>query len=518
MIAKRAIILGTVLIGWSLLASIAAADDPMAPSFQSTAGAFVSGGRHDYFVESELRLPLVEVAPAIFSYHYRETTPFVELEGRLRADVLYRRNELQADLKLNDSLRLIVVGGYESTGFIDRHGLLGAYALGAGIGSSPASDSGRFNWSLLAGKYISRQDTEVDWWSDLHLSWRVWEFGMGHYRESVFYPCLVLNANVESANQGDRFQALYKIGPELQLMTANNNRASAQFQWYHNDNNRFYGRDEDGWLFNFRVDSTLETNYVFNARQECNTGWPRPERGWLPLIWGAYDVGIGSTRRISRFEMNVELVDVAIRDQLFTGFVWYESRQEYRIGDFDNIAYSVTLGLQTPIGLESVASHGDPLVLGADFLHRSDHSLNPDATRVPAAGWIDNGSHNLLPRLRLQTAGWDLPYRDPGMYRRATQWLNLLDWRVTAGWDIKDTRDRGKFAGQLGLNWDAATVEGYVVYLRGVGSIGNETPDWLGEFGVRRPAGKVFARYEQYGMRSNLGRGDAFVLGVGVNL
>jgi hypothetical protein len=34
--------------------------------------------------------------------------------------VLYRRNELQADLKLNDSLRLIVVGGYESTGFIDR--------------------------------------------------------------------------------------------------------------------------------------------------------------------------------------------------------------------------------------------------------------------------------------------------------------------------------------------------------------------------------------------------------------
>jgi hypothetical protein len=119
-IAKRAIIIGTVLIGWSLPASIAAADDPMAPSFQSTAGAFVSGGRHDYFVESELRLLLVEVEPAVFSYHYREITPFVKVSGRNLAEVLYRRNELQADLKLNDSLRLIVVGGYESTGFIDR--------------------------------------------------------------------------------------------------------------------------------------------------------------------------------------------------------------------------------------------------------------------------------------------------------------------------------------------------------------------------------------------------------------
>jgi hypothetical protein len=53
---------------------------------------------------------------------------------------------------------------------------------------------------------------------------------------------------------------------------------------------------------------------------------------------------------------------------------------------------------------------------------------------------------------------------------------------------------------------------------RRASSIGNETPDWLGEFGVRRPSGKGSTRYEQYGMRSDLGRGDALVLGVGVNL
>jgi len=499
------------VIGWNLLANMATASDPMASSFQSTAGAFLAGSPHDYFVESELRLPVLEMEPAILSYHYRETTPFIRVRDQPRAEVLYRRNELQADVKLNDSLRLIMVGGYESTSAIDRHGLFSAYALGAGIGSFPATDDVPLNWSLLAGTYISRQDTDIDWWSDLHLSWRAWQFPADRYRESEFRPSLVLNANVESANRGGRFQALYTIGPELRLTTANGNRAALQLRWYRNDDNHFYGLDENGLLLNFRVDSTLETNHIFNARRERDSGW-------LPLVWGAYDVGIGSARRISRFEMNVELVDFAVRDQPFTGFVWYESRQEYRLGDFDNAAYSVALGLQTLIGLESIASHGDPLVVGADFLHRSDHALNPDADRVPSGGLIDNGSHDVLPHLRLQTAGWDLPYRDSNMYRRVTQWLNQFDWRATAGCDIQDTRDRGKFAGQLGLNWDVATVDGYVVYLRGLASAGNETPDRLGELGVRRPAGRIFTRYERYGMNPNLGRGDTLVVGIGVNL
>jgi hypothetical protein len=504
--------LGAVLIGVSAAMGVAAAeDDPIAPHFGTAAGGFVAGGSHDYFVESELRLPLVNIEPVLFSYRYRETTPFVNAFDQVRAEVLYRRNELQADLKLNDSVRAIALAGYESTGTIDRHGLLSAYALGAGLGSWPPSNNGRLNWSVLAGKYVSSQGTDADWWSDLNVSWRVWEFGEDRYRDSRFRPALVLNASVESANHGGELHELTRIGPAIQLMTANGNRASLQLEWYHNDGNQFYGSDENGWLVTFRVDSTLETNHVFHARQER-------ESGWLPLVWGEYDVGIGDTRRISRFDMNVELVDFAIRDQLFTAFVWYESRQEYRLGDFDSIAYSVTLGLQTPLGLESVASHGDPVVLGADFLHRSDHSLNPDASRVPSGNFLDNGSHNLLPRLRLQTTGWDLPYRDPGMYRRATRWLNLFDWRVTAGLDVRDSRDRGKFAGQLGLNWDAATLDGCVVYLLGIGSIGNETPDWLGEFGLRRPAGKVFVRCERYGMQPSIGRGDTLVLGIGVNL
>ena len=509
MTAWLKIILGVIL--GILLARSAVAYDSMAPTFQTTAGKFIGGGHNDFLVESELRVPLLQLGPAAFTYYYRETTPFADVNNAPRAQVLYRRNELQADLKLNNCVRLMAVGGYERSDFVDRHGLLSAYAAGGGVGSVRNSDNDRLEWSLVAGSYLSRKGTDVDWWTDAHLTWRWWEFDTDHYRQSEFRPALALSANAESANEDERFHGFYRIGPELQLITANNNRASIQLQWYRNDADPFYSRNENGALLNFRVDSTLQTNYVLHAREERRSGW-------LPLVWGGYDIGADTARRVSRFQMNVEVVDFAVKEQPVTVALWYESRQEYRPGDFDNIAYSVTASFLTPIGLESIASHGDPLVFGAGFMHRSDHSLNPDAIRVPPGGLLTNGSHNLIPRLLLQTQGWDLPYRDPGMYQRKTEFLNLFDWRVTAGYDVRDTHDRGKLGGQLGLNWDMATIDGYVVYLQGLGSVGNETPDWLGELGVRRPVAKIFTRFERYGMEPQVGRGETFTVGFGVFL
>jgi hypothetical protein len=127
---------------------------------------------------------------------------------------------------------------------------------------------------------------------------------------------------------------------------------------------------------------------------------------------------------------------------------------------------------------------------------------------------LEHDSINLM-RLRLQTLGWDIPYREPSMYQTKTEWLNYVDWRVTIGYDFHHSRERANPAAQLGLNWDAATIQGYVVYARGIGSIGNETPDWLGELGVRRPAGKVFLRAESYGLENQLARGSTIVAGVG---
>jgi hypothetical protein len=486
-------------------------EDPSAPMIRSFAGAFLGSHAHDFFVESELRLPIVQVAPFGLYYDYRESTPFLRELGGVHAEVLYRRQWLEGNFKLNDQLRLIAVGGYLSSYAVDTPGLMSAYALGGGIGSPAASDGGPLIWHVLAGGYASRRDLQADWWTDVYASWRMMEFARDRYLDSDFTASLRLIADVESVNDGADFNAFYKIGIALQLLTANANRCAVQLLWYHNDSNPFFGEQENGFLLGLDVNSSLASNYTFQARRER-------QRGLFPLIWGAYDVGAATSRRISRFEMNAELIDVEIAQHPFTGIVWYESRQEYRNGDFENIAYSVTLGIQTPIGLESIASHGDPLIAGFDFLHRSDHALNPDADRVAPGQLLDNGSHNLLPRLRLQTLGWDLPYRDPALYERRTEWLNIFDWRVTAGIDVNDDRKRGKFASQLGLNWDMATLEGYVVYLHGLISTGNETPDWLGEFGVRRPVGKLFTRYESYGIKSDIARGNTWVIGLGVNL
>jgi len=93
--------------------------------------------------------------------------------------------------------------------------------------------------------------------------------------------------------------------------------------WYRNDNNTFFGSDENGLLCGFNVVSGPEQTAPVDIRAQRASGW-------LPLFWGEYDVGASPDRRTQRFEMNVELGDGELFGQRFTEFISYESRQEYR--------------------------------------------------------------------------------------------------------------------------------------------------------------------------------------------
>jgi hypothetical protein len=167
------------------------------------------------------------------------------------------------------------------------------------------------------------------------------------------------------------------------------------------------------------------------------------------------------------------------------------------------------------VGLASALSQGEPLVLGMEYVHRSAHALAPDADRTPPPpGVLERSSLNLL-RARLQTQGWDLPYRDSGLYHGETRWVNDFDWRVTLGYDFHHSRDRANPAAQWGLNWDAASLRGCVAYARGIVSVGNETPDWQLETGVRTRPWKLFFRWESYGLEDQLARGNLAVVGLG---
>jgi hypothetical protein len=507
-----------VLAGYGWMANPARADEQSLPMFRSFGGAFLAGDNHNFFVESELQLPIIRQGPSGLYYRHQESTPFLDLDKGVQAELLYEREEGQIDFVINPYLRLIAVGGYEHLQLEDRIGSLSAFTFGGGLGSPFRADGQRLQWYVVGGTYAGRSRFESDWWGDFFGACRLYEFVYDQYLGSDYRASFNLAVRVESSNDGRRFQGMYRMGPELQLWTANGNRANLVLDWYHNDNNPFYGSDENGLLLGLEVASSRNDKYVFNAREER-----RP--GWFPLIWGDYDLGFGGNRRTQRFTMNVEVADFDVASQRFTGFIWYENHQEHRVGGFDNVNYSVTLGVQSSVGLESFLSQGQPLVAGLDFLHRSDHALAPSAARVTADGeptsigpLIPNGSINILPRLRLQTRGWDLPYRDPHMYDRKTEWLNYFDWRVTAGLTASSSRPRSDFCGQIGLNWDVATVQGYVGYVEGVGSIGDESPDWRGEIGVRRPAVRLFGRAESYGVTHKIARGDIFVIGMGVNL
>ena len=491
------------------LTRAARAEDPTQPTIQSMIGGVLFDSELSYVAETTVTVPLLREEPFSFYYRHYEFTP-VRSEG-IQTQLLYSRHDMEGSYDVGEHLRLIAVGGYRSSLFQDRPGELSAYAMGLGVGSPIRSEIPWLEWSATVGGFLSRDHLDADWWADLHVAWKVFEFSEMEMKETGMKPSVKLALDVDAANEGGRFNALYKAGPMLDMESGNGNRVLLQARYYGNDGNPFLETSQSGLLLGVEVRSSFEPGVVLDARDH------RPA-GWLPLVWGGYDVGFGGDRTTQKTELFVELHDAEWMGHLVTGVLWYESRQEYRRGDFDNVSYSISIGGQARLGLASMLSQGQPLVLGVEYLHRSAHSLAPDPDRVPPPTVLEHNSINLGPRVRLQTLGWDLPYRDPSIYKEKCAWLNHFDWRLTMGHGFSHSRDRANPAGQVGLNWDAASLHGAVLYTRGLLSMGNETPDWQVEAGARWTRMKVFFRYDDYGLEHDLAEGNAAVVGMGLNL
>ncbi len=492
-----------------LLGVVAGAEDRLQPTVSVTAGQFLLHNSHDNIVQTDVILPVFRSEPVTLRYHYREITPFWQENSQ--AQLLYTRHQFQADIKLTGDIGLIAVGGYRRSAAQDRAGSLGAGTVGLGVGSLPQSTPPTLEWSVVAGSFFCRDDLAANWWFDAHAAWRFHTFAERQSLDIKYRSSLGLLANVEAVNEDASLRGHYQIGPFLDFLTANGNRARIFAGWYFADGNPFYEDRESALLGSIQINSSLDKPALFNARDD------RP-RGWLPLVWGEYDLGWGGNRTLQRTELDAEIQDMLIAGHRVTGRVWYETRHEYQRGDFDNISYSVSAGVQTEVGLASVLSQGQPLVAGLEYLHRSAHALAADPTRVPPSGFIPRNNINVGPRLRLQTLGWDLPYRDPSIYQGDFRWLHHFDWRLTIGHDFNSSRNRQQPAAQAGLKWDIAAAQGCVAYARAIGSIGNETPDWLFETGIRRQAGKLFFRAERYGLESRLARGNLYAAGIGFYL
>src|SRR2546422_8708683 len=198
-------------------------------------GGLVPSDHHSYIAESRLNLPLLRVEPLTLSYRYAETTPF--LRTNAQAQLLYARYELEADIALGDSARLITVGGYHRTQLEDRPGSLNAYVVGGGLGSPLSRERSWLEWSVVAGGYLSRERLNADWWANVHAVWRAWEGAERKLYDTPYRPALGLAVDVESDNAGSAFHALYRIGPVFDIVSANGNQLRFQARWFHTDAN-----------------------------------------------------------------------------------------------------------------------------------------------------------------------------------------------------------------------------------------------------------------------------------------
>jgi len=502
---------GAALAAWGAVARIAAADprpeDPAEPTLGLMIGGYVGSDLHLYVAESEVGVPLLRTGALSLDYRHLQTTPF--LEANAQAEILHARHEIEAGLELGPSLRLVTLGGHRSAIAEDRPGDRHAAVIGAGLEWPADATSAGPELRIVGGGYVGREDITDTWWADVHAAWFLPRHDGAVWLGTRVRPAVGLAADADLSGDGSAVHSRLRIGPVVEFVTAQGNTAWFQAAWYRVDGHPLYESDDDACLVSMGLRSAMGGEAVERARV-------RDTAGWLALIWGEYEVGAATDRTVQRTALDAEFHDFFLAGRRITGRLSYEARQEMRPGDYDNISYTATVGLQTGAGRIPDGADGRPLVLGLDYLHRSAHALDPAAGRVPGPAPLERNSINLLPRLRLQTRGWDLPYRDPAIFNGATRWLHDVEGRLTLGFDVGSSRERSGPAAQAGLRWDIAAVRGFVIHAGGVASAGNETPDWQAEVGVRRPAFRIALRAERYGLESHLARGDTFAVVAGL--
>src|SRR5690348_14675992 len=150
---KRSLVICIAVLFSGILPALA--EDRTQPTIESFIGGWLFSGDHSYMAESRVQVPLLHLEPFSLTYDYHEVTPV--LKHHLQTQLLTARHDLDADLTLNDYLRLIAISGYHSTDFEDRAGSFSAFEGGVGIGSPITRDLQSLEWSLVAGGYFSQE-------------------------------------------------------------------------------------------------------------------------------------------------------------------------------------------------------------------------------------------------------------------------------------------------------------------------------------------------------------------------
>jgi len=496
------------------------------PSIKAKGGAYASGD-HSFIVEDEIIMPLWKMNK-LFLYQVRkDNTPFVRETGQ-QVEALNSLDELRVDYEFSEDIALRTGGAYQRSLQADSVGREEAFKAIIGAGTPYRSLGKRLEWYAEAGPYIGTDNVDADWFLDGFVRYRVWDLYFLEGSKNISHrPGLDIEAKVVTANEGTDIGYLAEVGPTFGITTVNGSRLDLFAHYYGNHDNDFYMQNDDGVLFGFAIESRRETPLGTTIAD-----WR--DGDILSKVWGQYDIGFGfDGDYLDQFNVHADIFNFQMAGQPVTFYLDYANRRFYGgDSDFDNSLYDVDLGLRTPLEMTDgweIMSNGQPLLVGAELFHRSDHVFDADAALVASQNkassgypnrYDKEGSINQLPRVKITTTGWQSPYAHPEIFEQRTAWINQFEWMFAMGLTVLSSGDRPLISSEAGLNWNIATIEGYVPYLKGQGGFGAASPEMLFETGFQRPAYKVFFRWEDYGLDKTIsgGRDKVYYGGLGLHL
>ncbi len=501
-------------------------DDALKPRTTGRIGFVLGGKRHDFHVDSQWQLPFWARDGWFAAFEHRDISPLLDTGGafgnQFQIEHIDATESLRVERQLNPTLALKTLQRYRHFMVADRVGKRFSFESLFGFGTPDReSEPSRFQWELLAGPVREIRNVDADWALVARGSWLAWQWDAPRWANDAARWGISLDADMESVNYGGEFRPQFEIGPTLRFVSLGGSEVDLFAHWMQNADNPLSFIRDHGIFAGVRFDSRRGPQWGHD--------WLEFKSGRiLPAAWARHELGVGHDNMVTMFETGIAVSQFNLVSLPTTLYLWYQHRREWRDGDFDNTTYSAFIGPQTPVRIPLISpwlARDEPVIVALDYFHRSDHALDPPAARLtpgvtrdtPMGKFLIHGSVNIW-RARLQTAGFDAPYRYKSHYDRATRWLGVVDWRVMCGGASQVDRARGNPSFQVAATVDIASIEGVVLYSRGLLSWNEESPDSFIEVGLKRPLGKIFWRYETYGIRSSISRGGVNYFGFGLNL
>jgi hypothetical protein len=497
------------------------------PVFYEVRGARIFGSKnHSFQVEHHSVVPLLraeDMDGLLFLYEHKDYTPFASDNGGSQVESVTNFDNMRVEYEFVEDFALKGLVGFDTYSKVDRIGAVGGYRAGIGIGSPYEDNMDDLTWEIVTGGLARSEALKSDWFVDADVRYRLVKLDFLKSKSNdEFNPSILLEVREQSTNDKAKIHYYVELGPTLEILSVNNNRFSIYAHYFRNSHNEFMMISDRGFM------AGIQGTTFHDLPADYSYDWDFEGIRWIPRMWGRLDNAANFQGYIRKMNLYLDAWDVSIAGRVVSIYGDYEHRQD-QISELSSTSFSVAAGGKTYIGPDEVGNwlgtitDGQHLEFFGQFFHRSDHALNvKDPNRlhpsVTSAGYLDrDGIDNL--EAGFQTIGWNNPNYRTDKFQDDTKFVNEWDWMAKVGYAVTNKRSRSQPPASVGVNWDIASIAGFVIYTQGIFSTGQASPDYIAEVGVKRPGGCVFIRLENYGVPARLENDNKPIYaGLGLNL